>query len=407
MRRGLVIGCGGTLGAACTVGALAVVEERLAAQRGETGARAALVRHLASAPHRFPPVPRARLGSPRLVARPEGFREPETPQKAPGGGDAGAAAGDAGDHAADLPGSVSCGQLEGRPMKRRYPKIEPRDAVVVVTGAGRGIGRATATLFARVGARVSLGDLDGPSAEAAAETIGARAKGHVVDVTSRQSFAAFVDEVLAEHGRIDVLVNNAGVMPLGGFLDEPDALSRTTLEVNVWGLIHGMRLVLPGMIARGRGHVVNIASMAGKIAIPGMAVYNASKFAAVGLTAAVRREVAGTGVSVSAVLPSAVRTELASGAPLGRGMPTVDPEVVARAVVSSCRTRKAEIPVPAFLAGWDILAAVTPEPVMRAGRRLLGDDRALTSVDHLARAAYEQRVADQSLARQVVVEEQA
>ncbi len=83
--------------------------------------------------------------------------------------------------------------------------------------------------------------------------------------------------------------------------------------INVQGLVHGLRSVLPGMIARGRGHVVNVASMAGKIPLPGMAVYNASKFAAVGLTAAVRREYAATGVSVSAVLPSAVRTELASG----------------------------------------------------------------------------------------------
>lgn len=276
---------------------------------------------------------------------------------------------------------------------RRYPRIDLGDAVVVITGGGRGIGRATAAAFAAAGARVCLGDLDGPSAVDAAKAVGAQ--GFVLDVTSRQSFAGFVDEVLAEHGRIDVLVNNAGVMPLGGFVEEPDALSRTTLEVNVWGLIHGMRLVLPGMIARGRGHVVNIASMAGKVPIPGMAVYNASKFAAVGLTAAVRREYSGTGVSVSAVLPGAVRTELASGAPLGRGMPTVDPEVVAKAVVHSCKTRKAEITVPAFLAGWDLLDAITPEPVMRAGRRLLGDTRALTSIDHGARAAYEQRIADQ------------
>jgi len=280
---------------------------------------------------------------------------------------------------------------------RRYPRIDLADAVVAVTGGGRGIGRATGTAFAAAGATVCLGDLDGPAAEDAAGSIGARASGHVVDVTSKPSFAAFIDAVTAAHGRVDVLVNNAGVMPLGGFLDEQDALSRTTLDVNVWGLIHGTRLVLPGMIARGRGHVVNIASMAGKIPIPGMAVYNASKFAAVGLTAALRAEFAGTGVSVSAVLPSAVRTELASGAPLGRGMPTVEPERIARAVVDSCRTRRAEIPVPGFLVGWDLLDAVTPEPVMRLGRRLLGDRRALTELDHAARAEYVKRVEAQAV----------
>ncbi|WP_228770136.1 SDR family oxidoreductase [Actinokineospora alba] len=291
-------------------------------------------------------------------------------------------------------------------LKRRYPKLALDDAVVVVTGGARGIGRATATSFAARGATVHVGDLDGDAVKEAAESIGGNVRAHQLDVTSRPSFAAFVEEVLAEHGHIDVLVNNAGVMPLGGFLEESDALSRTTLNVNIWGLIHGMRLVMPSMIARGRGHVVNIASMAGKIPLPGMAVYNASKFAAVGLTAAVRREYADTGVSVSAVLPSAVRTELASGAPLGRGMPTVDPEVIAAAVLGSCRTRKAEIPVPGFLAGWDILDAVTPEPVMRVGRRALGDRRALTSLDRRTRAAYENRVAGQAHAHALAIEEE-
>lgn len=279
----------------------------------------------------------------------------------------------------------------------RYPPIDLRDAVVVVTGGARGIGRATAAGFAAEGARVCLGDLDGPLAVSAAKTIGGY--GSAVDVTSRESFAAFVAEVLARQERIDVLVNNAGVMPLGRFLDEPDAVSATTLDVNVWGLVHGMRLVLPGMLAQGRGHVVNLASMAGKIPIPGMAVYNASKYAALGLSVAVRRELEQTGVSVSAVLPGAVRTGLASGVPLGRGLPTVEPEVVARAVVRSCRTRRAEIPVPGYLASWDLIAALTPEPLMRWGRRLIGDDRALTQVDRAGRSAYEQRVADQATSR--------
>ncbi|MGH3712967.1 MAG: SDR family oxidoreductase [Micromonosporaceae bacterium] len=279
----------------------------------------------------------------------------------------------------------------------RYPAIDLADAVVLVTGGARGIGLATGEAFAAAGATVCLGDLDGALAVEAATSLGGYGGG--VDVTDRDSFASFAGAVRDRYGRIDVLVNNAGVMPLGGFLDEADTISRTTLEVNVWGPIHGMRLVLPEMIARGRGHVVNICSMAGKLPIPGMAVYNASKFAAVGLTAAVRRECDRTGVSVSAVLPSAVRTGLASGVPLGRGLPTVDPEAVARAVVRSCRTRRAEIPVPGYLAGWDLIAAVTPEPLLRLGRRLVGDDRGLTQLDPAARAPYEDRVAAQAAAR--------
>jgi NADP-dependent 3-hydroxy acid dehydrogenase YdfG len=267
-----------------------------------------------------------------------------------------------------------------------YPKIELDGAVVAVTGGARGIGKATADLFASRGATVCVGDLD------LADTPNA----FVVDVTSRDSFGAFVEAAIGRHGRIDILVNNAGVMPVGDFLSEDDAISKTTLDVNVWGLIHGMRAVMPHMLDRGRGHVVNVASMAGKLVVPGLAVYNASKFAAVGLSGAVREEYRSSGVSVSTVLPSAVRTRLASGVPLGHGMPTVEAEDVARAVVGSVRRRCAEITVPRYLSGWDLLNAATPEPVMRLGRKLIGDRRALTSVQHDVRAAYEESIAVQA-----------
>jgi NADP-dependent 3-hydroxy acid dehydrogenase YdfG len=280
-----------------------------------------------------------------------------------------------------------------------YPAIDLAESVVLITGGGRGIGRATGAAFAASGAVVVLADLDLPAAEAAADAIGATAFG--VDVTARASFERCVTDVVDRFGRIDVLVNNAGVMPLGGFLDEPDTLSATTLDVNVWGLIHGMRLVLPDMIERGSGHVVNVASMAGKFPVPGMAVYNASKFAARGLSLAVREEIAGTGVSLSVVLPSAVRTELASGVQLGRGMPTVDPEHVARAIVGSVRSRRAEIPVPGYLRLFDLVDALVPAPLLRLGRRLLDDRRALTGVDDEARRDYEQRVADQATIRAI------
>jgi NADP-dependent 3-hydroxy acid dehydrogenase YdfG len=277
-----------------------------------------------------------------------------------------------------------------------YPKIELRGAVVLVTGAARGIGRATAEAFARRGARVCLGDIDVAAVREVAAVIGSAARGFELDVASRQSFAAFVEGAVGAHGLVDVLVNNAGVMPLGAFLDQPDAIGRVTFDVNVWGLVHGMRLVLPGMIARGRGHIVNVASMAGKIALPGMAVYNASKFAAVGLSAAVRREHADDGVSVSAVLPSAVRTALVAGVPLGRGLPTIEPEEVADAVVESCATRRAEIHVPRYIGVWDLVEAIAPERVLSLGRRLLGERRALTSVDAEARDGYERRIAEQA-----------
>ncbi|WP_034272040.1 SDR family oxidoreductase [Haloechinothrix halophila] len=278
-----------------------------------------------------------------------------------------------------------------------YPEINLDGAVALVTGGGRGIGAATAELLRRHGATVWLGDLDVAAARATADDLGAHA--HALDVTDRASFDTFARAALTTHGRIDVLVNNAGVMPLGDFLTEHDATSRTTFDVNVWGLINGMRTVLPHLIERGRGHVINVTSMAGKIPIPGMAVYNASKFAALGVSLAVREEYRTTGVSVSTVLPAAVRTRLASGVPLARGLPTVDPDDVATAIVGSVATRRAEIPVPGYLAGWNLLGAVVPEPLMRLGRRIVGDRRALTSVDHSIRDTYERTVRSQARAR--------
>jgi short-subunit dehydrogenase len=133
--------------------------------------------------------------------------------------------------------------------------------------------------------------------------------------------------------------------------------------------------------------------MAGMIPIPGMVTYNASKFAALGASLAARREYAGTGVTVSAVLPAAVRTELASGAPLGRGLPAVDPDAVARAVFRTLRTRAARTSVPGWVApGWALVDAFVPESVERALRTRIDDRRALTGIDPSARMAYQQRL---------------
>ncbi|WP_078288917.1 SDR family oxidoreductase [Mycobacterium sp. D16R24] len=278
----------------------------------------------------------------------------------------------------------------------RYPKIELPGAVVVITGGARGIGAATARLFADKGADVWIGDVDDVVAKETANTI-PRAQAGALDVTKPESWASFLDRVRAESGPVDILVNNAGVMPLGGFVEENERTTDLILDVNVRGPLNGARAALPEMVARGRGHIVNVASMAGKLAVPGMVSYNASKFGAVGLSVALRKEYGDSGVSISSVLPSAVRTELASGAPLGKGMPTVDPEDVAAAIVRSVDTRRAQISVPGWLAFvWGLVDLFVPEPVERVGRRLIDDRRALTSLDLNARGAYIERIERQS-----------
>jgi len=278
----------------------------------------------------------------------------------------------------------------------RYPRIALDGALVAITGAGRGIGLATAELFVAKGARVALGDLDGGLAHEASDRLGPLASGHDLDVTDKVSFAAFLAAASEHHGRpLDVLVNNAGVMPNGAFLDQADNIDRLTMDVNVFGVIHGMRLAAPGMVERGRGHIVNICSLAGKFPIKGLAVYNASKYAAVGLTAATRLELDETGVSVTAVLPSAVKTELSSGIDYGI-LPAVEPEDIAAAVLKSVGSRSAEIAVPNYVGASTKIVPLLPEAMVRAFRKAAHDDAALTKVDAAVRRRYLDRIGNRS-----------
>lgn len=262
--------------------------------------------------------------------------------------------------------------------------------MVILTGGARGIGATTAELFSARGATVWIGDVDADVAAATAAGI-PRCRAAYLDVTQRSSWDRFLAQAIRESGSVDILVNNAGVMPLGAFDAESEATTDLILDVNVRGVLNGMRAVIPSMVARGRGHVVNVASMAG------MVTYNASKFAALGASLAARREYAGTGVSVSAVLPSAVRTELTSGVQLGNGLPTVDPDDVAQAILNTVRTRAARTSVPGWVAsGWALVDALVPEAIQRAVRDRIDDRRALTALDAQGRAVYLQRIDRQS-----------
>ncbi|MFD3595006.1 SDR family oxidoreductase [Nocardia sp. NPDC058640] len=276
-----------------------------------------------------------------------------------------------------------------------YPRIDLEGATIAITGAARGIGLATAKAFIEAGAYVALGDLDEALAVQAAADLGDHAMGHALDVTDKSSYATFLDAAAQWRGLpLDVLVNNAGVMPNGAFLEQSDRIDQLTMDVNVYGVIHGMRLALPGMVERGCGHVVNVASLAGKFPLQGLAVYNASKFAVVGLTAATRLEMEGTGVSVSTVLPSAVRTELSSGIDLGF-LPTVDPEDIAAAVVRTVKTRAGETSVPGYVGVLANAHGLIPGPVMRAFRKVAHDDAAISRVDDDVRRVYLDRIEKQ------------
>src|SRR3954447_13857545 len=225
---------------------------------------------------------------------------------------------------------------------------EPRSLsgrVVAITGAARGIGRATAAALVREGATVAIGDLDGDLARRTAGELGA-ASAFALDVTHRASFESFLDAVEAQLGPVDVLVNNAGIMALGPFVAEDDATARRMVDINVHGVLHGMKAVLPRLLARGDGHLANVASAAGKGPYPGGATYCGTKHFGVGVSEAARLEVRGAGVEVSVVMPVLVDTELASGVGSARGIPKITPEDVAAAIVDALKRPRFDVYIP-------------------------------------------------------------
>jgi len=262
---------------------------------------------------------------------------------------------------------------------------------VVITGSGRGIGEATAMLLAAQGATVALGDLDTELVQGVAARIGNGAVGAHLDVTSSESWVEFLS-VVGEVGPIDVLVNNAGIMPLGSVLKEPEAVARAIIDVNVHGIINGTKAIAPGMVDRGRGHIVNVASAVGRIAVADGATYSASKFAAVGFSEATRAELKPLGIDVSVVLPTVVQTELASGIPAARGVKPVTAQDVAEVIASAIRRPRAELWVPQWVQGMTRTTSVLPRVLQEAIARAFKADSVLSSADPVARSAYEARV---------------
>jgi short-subunit dehydrogenase len=260
-------------------------------------------------------------------------------------------------------------------------------AVVCVTGAARGIGKETARALAAAGAEVWIGDIDVALADQAAAELGPRVHAHVLDVTDPDSFQDFLD---APQRAVAMLVNNAGVMHTGPFVEiDLDAHIRE-IAIDLTGVIIGTRLVLPSMLERDQGHIVNVASLAGKITLPGIATYNATKFAVVALSRAIRSEIATSNVTITTVMPSAVRTELLSGIST-KGAPTADPEHVAAAIVDSARNSRREIAVPRWAATLGAAEELLPEPVLGGLKRLAGGNRLLTRVNNDERRAYTNR----------------
>jgi NADP-dependent 3-hydroxy acid dehydrogenase YdfG len=245
--------------------------------------------------------------------------------------------------------------------------------IVAITGGARGIGRVTAELLVAQGMRVAIGDVDLSAAEQTSRELGASTVALAVDVTDRRSFVTFLDETERELGPIDVLINNAGIMPLGTFVEEDDDTARRIIDINVHGVINGLKTVLPGMITRQRGHVINIASQAGKYGFPGGATYCASKAAVINLSRAVRKELRGTGVELSVISPVAVNTELGLGLaePRQRQLRKIEPQDVAQAILETIRTPTFDVHVPKQMKVGGRVVSLRRTGRLRATRRAI------------------------------------
>ncbi len=182
----------------------------------------------------------------------------------------------------------------------------------IVTGGARGIGRELASAFTAAGARVAIWDTDGDAAHQAATEVGGGAISERVDVTNECAVAAAVEAVLGAYGGIDFLVNNAGIRHVAPIASESVDEWRRTIDVNVNGTFICSQAVIPAMVAAGGGHIVNLASMAGALALRERAAYNTSKAAIVGLTRSIAVEVGDQGVYCNAVAPGVIETPLSA-----------------------------------------------------------------------------------------------
>ena len=265
--------------------------------------------------------------------------------------------------------------------------------IVAITGGARGIGKATARALIAQGARVAIGDIDSSLASQTAAELGSGTVALPLDVTDRASFQSFVTEVESRLGPLDVLINNAGIMPVGPFVSESDATTDRMIDINLRGVIFGSKLALERFLPRGRGHLVNVASVAGKGGFPGGATYCATKHAVVGLSEAIRAEVRKTDIDVSIVMPVGVNTELYSGIGTARTIGLAEPEDVANAIVEALQTGRVDVFVPKRLNGMFRSLNMLPRRAADFVAKVLGTDNLLANPDHVLRSAYEQRTA--------------
>ncbi|HWJ67838.1 MAG TPA: SDR family oxidoreductase [Nocardioides sp.] len=264
--------------------------------------------------------------------------------------------------------------------------------VVAITGGARGIGYHTAEELIRRGHRVAIGDIDELQLKVSAEELGLDVAVRL-DVTDPASIASFLDATEEALGPIDVLINNAGVMPTGHVHEETDEVTRRQVEINVLGVIFGTKIALQRMLPRQQGHIINTASLAGELPVPGLATYCGTKFAVIGFTEAARQEYRKSGVTLSTVRPTFTNTELVSGTSGAKGMRNAEPQEIARATADLIERPRPFVRVTRIAGTMVAAMKFVPERMATQLGAMLGTDTVfLDRVDTAARQAYLERI---------------
>lgn len=196
--------------------------------------------------------------------------------------------------------------------------------VAVVTGAGSGIGRALAQQLSAAGSALAIADNDEKGLTETAASLKSKKAAvstHVLDVSNEEAIRSFAEDVAARHGRVTLLINNAGVALIGTFEEISLDDLRWLMGINFWGVVYGVKYFLPILKQQPRAHIVNLSSVFGIIAPVGQSAYSASKFAVRGFTEVIRHELEGTSISVSCVHPGGIHTPIAKRARLGANAP--------------------------------------------------------------------------------------
>src|SRR3978361_1655532 len=249
--------------------------------------------------------------------------------------------------------------------------------VAVVTGAGSGIGQALAIELGRSGAKLAISDVDVDGlavTEGRVRAISVPVKGDRLDVTEREAFLAYADAVYEHFGTVHQIYNNAGIAFTGDIEDSQFKDIERVMDVDYWGVVNGTKIFLPHLIASGDGHVINVSSVFGLLAVPGQGAYNAAKFAVRGFTEALRQEmlVARHPVKVTCVHPGGIKTAVARNATVCDGedgqtfaeffdtcLALPSPDMAAATIVDGVRDGRARVVIGWEAKALDVLSRLT------------------------------------------------